>query len=187
MNGRFKLFRFANFPCFSCREGPDLATGLVAGLAEALSLLILLFFAPLHEKESILLSIIYCTFALILKGETMTDIKLNTIPEAIAAIKNGEFIIVVDDEDRENEGDLIIAAECITPEKINFMETHARGLICAPITYERCEELELPMMVTDNTSMHADTFHCFCRFTFPRMYHRDFCLRQGTNYSCTGA
>jgi 3,4-dihydroxy 2-butanone 4-phosphate synthase/GTP cyclohydrolase II len=84
--------------------------------------------------------------------------KLDTIEEAIEAIREGHFIIVVDDEDRENEGDLIIAAECITPEKINFMETHARGLICAPITKERAEELELPMMVTHNTSIHATPF-----------------------------
>lgn len=84
--------------------------------------------------------------------------RLDTIEEAIEAIREGHFIIVVDDEDRENEGDLIIAAECITPEKINFMETHARGLICAPITKERAEELELPMMVTHNTSIHATPF-----------------------------
>jgi len=83
---------------------------------------------------------------------------LDTIGEAIEEIRNGNFIIVVDDEDRENEGDLIIAAECITPEKINFLETHARGLICAPVTKERAEELELPMMVTHNTSMHATPF-----------------------------
>ena len=83
---------------------------------------------------------------------------LDTIEEAIEEIRNGNFIIVVDDEDRENEGDLIIAAECITPEKINFLETHARGLICAPVTKERAEELELPMMVTHNTSMHATPF-----------------------------
>lgn len=83
---------------------------------------------------------------------------LDTIEEAIEEIRNGNFIIVVDDEDRENEGDLIIAAECITPEKINFLETHARGLICAPITKERAEELELPMMVTHNTSIHSTPF-----------------------------
>ena len=83
---------------------------------------------------------------------------LHTIEEAIEEIRKGNFIIVVDDEDRENEGDLIIAAECITPEKINFMETHARGLICAPITKDRAEELELPMMVTHNTSIHATPF-----------------------------
>ncbi len=84
--------------------------------------------------------------------------KLDTIEEAIEEIRKGNFIIVVDDEDRENEGDLIIAAECITPEKINFMETHGRGLVCAPITTERCEELDLPMMVTNNTSVHATPF-----------------------------
>lgn len=88
----------------------------------------------------------------------MSTIKLNTIPEAIEEIKKGNFIIVVDDEDRENEGDLIIAAEAITPEKVNFMETHAKGLLCAPITAERCDELDLPMMVTSNTSVHATPF-----------------------------
>ncbi len=88
----------------------------------------------------------------------MQKIKLDTIEEAIEEIKKGNFIIVVDDEDRENEGDFIIAAECITPEKINFMETHGRGLVCAPITYERCEELDLPMMVANNTSVHATPF-----------------------------
>lgn len=83
---------------------------------------------------------------------------LDSIEDAIEEIRKGNFVIVVDDEDRENEGDLIIAAECITPEKINFMETHARGLICAPITNERCDELDLPMMVTNNTSVHATPF-----------------------------
>ncbi len=86
------------------------------------------------------------------------NITLNTIEEAIEAIRAGNFIIVVDDEDRENEGDLVIAAECITPEKINFMETHARGLICAPVTRERADELDLPMMVSHNTSIHATPF-----------------------------
>lgn len=88
----------------------------------------------------------------------MREIKLDTIDEAIEEIKKGNFIIVVDDEDRENEGDLIIAAESITPEKVNFMETHARGLICAPITIERSEELDLPMMVANNSSIHATPF-----------------------------
>src|SRR5690554_3565516 len=83
---------------------------------------------------------------------------LDNIEEAIDEIKKGNFIIVVDDEDRENEGDLIIAAECITPEKVNFLETYARGLICAPVTKERAEELELPLMVTQNTSVHATPF-----------------------------
>lgn len=88
----------------------------------------------------------------------MEKFKLNTIEEAVEEIKKGNFVIVVDDEDRENEGDLVIAAECITTEKVNFMETHARGLICTPITQERAEELELPMMVSQNTSIHATPF-----------------------------
>jgi GTP cyclohydrolase II/3,4-dihydroxy-2-butanone 4-phosphate synthase len=88
----------------------------------------------------------------------MSDIKLNTVEEAIEEIKKGNIVVVVDDEDRENEGDLIMAAEAITPEKVNFMETYAKGLLCAPITAERCEELDLPMMVTNNTSTHATPF-----------------------------
>ncbi len=88
----------------------------------------------------------------------MDKIKLDSIEEAIQEIKNGNFVIVVDDEDRENEGDLIMAAEFITPEKVNFMETHARGLICAPLTAKRCEELDLPLMVNTNTSVHATPF-----------------------------
>lgn len=85
-------------------------------------------------------------------------IVLDTIEEAIEETLKGNFVIVVDDEDRENEGDLIIAAEKITPEKINFMETHARGLLCTPLTAELCEKLDLPMMVTNNTSTHATPF-----------------------------
>lgn len=88
----------------------------------------------------------------------MHKTQLDSIEEAIDEIRKGNFVIVVDDEDRENEGDLIIAAECITPEKINFLETHARGLICAPITKERAEELDLPMMVANNTSIHSTPF-----------------------------
>lgn len=88
----------------------------------------------------------------------MKEFKLDTIEEAIEEIKKGNFVIVVDDEDRENEGDLIIAAESITPDKVNFMETHARGLICTPVTIERAEELELSMMVANNTSIHATPF-----------------------------
>ncbi len=83
----------------------------------------------------------------------MSDIKLNTIEEAIEDFREGKFIIVVDDEDRENEGDFIIAAEKITPEKVNFMMTYGRGVLCAPITEERCLELELEMQVTHNTSI----------------------------------
>ncbi|HKJ42829.1 MAG TPA: bifunctional 3,4-dihydroxy-2-butanone-4-phosphate synthase/GTP cyclohydrolase II [Sunxiuqinia sp.] len=88
----------------------------------------------------------------------MTEIKLNTIPEAVAAIKNGDLVIVVDDEDRENEGDFIAAAELMTPEKVNFMATHGRGLICVPLTESRCDELELDLMVGKNTSSHQTPF-----------------------------
>ena len=88
----------------------------------------------------------------------MNKIKLDSIEEAIEDFKNGEFVIVVDDEDRENEGDLIIAAEKVTPEKINFMLKHARGVLCAPITISRCKELELPHQVDDNTSVLGTPF-----------------------------
>ena len=84
--------------------------------------------------------------------------KLNTIEEAIDDIKAGKVIIVVDDEDRENEGDFVTAAETITPEIVNFMATHGRGLICTPLTEERCEELELELMVGNNTALHATPF-----------------------------
>ncbi len=84
--------------------------------------------------------------------------KLNTIDEAICDFREGKFLIVVDDEDRENEGDFIIAAEKITPEKVNFMLTHGRGLLCAPITEERCEELELEMQTSRNTSVYDTPF-----------------------------
>lgn len=83
----------------------------------------------------------------------MNKIKLDTIEEAIEDFRKGEFVIVVDDEDRENEGDLIIAAELITPEKVNFMLKHARGVLCAPITISRCKELDLPHQVSNNTSV----------------------------------
>lgn len=86
------------------------------------------------------------------------DTKLNTIEEAIEEIKNGKIIIVVDDEDRENEGDFICAAQNITPEMVNFMTKHGRGVLCAPITEERCDELELEMQVDKNTSFHATPF-----------------------------
>ena len=88
----------------------------------------------------------------------MDEFKLNTIPEAIDAIRKGDLIIVVDDEDRENEGDFIAAAELITPEKVNFMATHGRGLICVPLTESRCEELQLDLMVGKNTSSHQTPF-----------------------------
>ena len=88
----------------------------------------------------------------------MEETRLNTIEEAIEDFKNGEFVIVVDDEDRENEGDLIIAAEKITAEKVNFMLKNARGVLCAPITIERCKQLDLPHQVQDNTSVLGTPF-----------------------------
>jgi 3,4-dihydroxy 2-butanone 4-phosphate synthase/GTP cyclohydrolase II len=87
-----------------------------------------------------------------------TAIQLNTIEEAIEDIKNGKIIIVVDDENRENEGDFIAAAEMVTPEMINFMASKGRGLICAPLTEERCKELDLTMMVENNTVLHHTQF-----------------------------
>jgi len=88
----------------------------------------------------------------------MNDIVLNTIEEAIEDIKFGKLLIVVDDEDRENEGDFICSAELITPELVNFMATHGRGLICAALPEERCEELDLNLMVGNNTSIHETQF-----------------------------
>jgi 3,4-dihydroxy 2-butanone 4-phosphate synthase / GTP cyclohydrolase II len=88
----------------------------------------------------------------------MNDIILNTIEEAIEDIKLGKLLIVVDDEDRENEGDFICSAELITPEIVNFMAKHGRGLICAALPEERCEELDLNLMVGNNTSIHETQF-----------------------------
>ena len=88
----------------------------------------------------------------------MSNFQLNTIEEGISDIRDGKLIIVVDDEDRENEGDFICAAELITPEIVNFMATHGRGLICVPLPEERCEELDLQMMVGKNTSFHETQF-----------------------------
>jgi 3,4-dihydroxy 2-butanone 4-phosphate synthase/GTP cyclohydrolase II len=87
-----------------------------------------------------------------------SKIKLNTIQDAIQDIKDGKVIIVVDDENRENEGDFLAAAENVTPEMINFMATHGRGLICAPLTEKRCKELELGMMVHNNTDPMETAF-----------------------------
>jgi 3,4-dihydroxy 2-butanone 4-phosphate synthase/GTP cyclohydrolase II len=84
--------------------------------------------------------------------------RLNSISEALKDIQNGKVIIVVDDEDRENEGDFIAAAEKATPEMINFMATHGRGLICAPLTIDRCKELDLNLMVSNNTVLHETQF-----------------------------
>jgi 3,4-dihydroxy 2-butanone 4-phosphate synthase/GTP cyclohydrolase II len=88
----------------------------------------------------------------------MDKIKLDTIEEALKDFAKGKFVIVVDDEDRENEGDLIVAAEKITPEQVNFMLKNARGVLCAPITISRCRELDLPRQVSDNTSVLGTPF-----------------------------
>jgi len=88
----------------------------------------------------------------------MGQMRLSTIEEAIEDIKQGKMLVVVDDEDRENEGDLVMAAETATPEAVNFMATYGRGLICMPITGERLDELELPAMVTHNTDPHHTAF-----------------------------
>lgn len=88
----------------------------------------------------------------------MNDIILNSIEDAIEDIKQGKLLIVVDDEDRENEGDFICSAELITPEIVNFMAKHGRGLICAALPEERCEELDLNLMVGNNTSIHETQF-----------------------------
>lgn len=88
----------------------------------------------------------------------MEQFKLNSIEEAVKDFKEGKFVIVVDDEDRENEGDLIVAAEKITAEKVNFMLKNARGLLCAPTTISRCKELDLPWQVADNTSLLGTPF-----------------------------
>ena len=98
----------------------------------------------------------------------MHEYKLSRIEDALEDFKQGKFVIVVDDEDRENEGDLITAAETITAEKVNFMLKNARGVLCAPITIQRAEELDLPHQVSDNTSKAAPRA---CRHTTaPRRY-----------------
>ena len=102
----------------------------------------------------------------------MNDFRFNTIEEAIEDFKEGKFLIVVDDEDRENEGDFIIAAEKITPEKVNFMLKYGRGVLCTPLTEQRCHELQLEMQVDSNTSLHGtpglmalSAASCACRTT----------------------
>ena len=89
---------------------------------------------------------------------SIDKIKIDTVEEGIEDIRNGKMIIVVDDEDRENEGDFICAAECITPEIINFMSKEGRGLICAPLVESRCEELKLELMVITNTATYETPF-----------------------------
>lgn len=93
-----------------------------------------------------------------ISNKQQNTIQLDSIEDAIADIRKGKVVIVVDDEDRENEGDFIAAAEMVTPEMINFMATHGRGLICAPLTEERCKELDLEMMVDNNTVLHHTQF-----------------------------
>ena len=88
----------------------------------------------------------------------MAEFGLASIEEAIQDFKEGKFVIVVDDEDRENEGDLIMAAELVTPEHVNYMLRNGRGVLCAPITIERCNELKLERQVQDNTSMLGTPF-----------------------------
>ncbi len=88
----------------------------------------------------------------------MSDIKLDSIEDALEDLKQGKVIIVVDDEDRENEGDFVTAASNVTPEIVNFMARYGRGLICAPLTGEKCDELGLDLMVTNNTVLHATPF-----------------------------
>ena len=92
------------------------------------------------------------------KGTKPDDIKFNAIEESIQDIREGKVVIVVDDEDRENEGDFVAAAEAITPEIVNFMATHGRGLICAPITRRKCDQLNLDLMVPHNTALHETPF-----------------------------
>lgn len=91
-------------------------------------------------------------------NQPIIHITLDDIEDAVADIRDGKFVIVVDDENRENEGDLIIAAEKITPAKVNFMLTQARGVLCVPLTAQRCVELKLPHQVSDNTSLHGTPF-----------------------------
>ena len=83
---------------------------------------------------------------------------ISPIPELVADLAAGRMVILVDEEDRENEGDLVLAAECVTPEAINFMARHARGLICLTLTRERCELLQLPPMTSRNGTKHGTAF-----------------------------
>ena len=114
----------------------------------------------------------------------MDTFKLNTIEEALVDFQAGKFVIVVDDEDRENEGDLICAAEKITPEMVNFMLKNARGVLCAPVTISRSEELELPHQVQDNTSLLGTPF----TVTIDKigMYHGSLCTRPCCHHPCFG-
>ena len=90
----------------------------------------------------------------------MSTTKLNTIPELLEDIRSGRMIVMIDDEDRENEGDLIMAASKVRPEDINFMARFGRGLICLPLTRERCRQLQLPLMVNQNQTRFATCLRC---------------------------
>lgn len=111
-----------------------------------------------NNQNKFYLSQISTLKSLYLRQNFMSEIKLNSIEEAIEDIRSGKMVIVVDDEDRENEGDFIMASEFVTPESINFMTKNARGLICVAITEERANELELTPMVRQNTSLHETAF-----------------------------
>ena len=104
------------------------------------------------------------------------------IEDAIAEIKAGRMVILVDDEDRENEGDLCMAAEAVTPEAINFMAKYGRGLICLPMTADKCDSLDLPMMVNNNTSRFRNRVHGVHR-SKARRHHRHFGGGSGHNDS----
>ncbi len=86
------------------------------------------------------------------------SVEFSTVEEAIEVVRRGEMLIVVDDEDRENEGDFICAADLITPEKVNFLAKYGRGMICVPMTGDRADELELDLMVGKNTALHGTAF-----------------------------
>ena len=109
--------------------------------------------------------------------KTQNNTQLHAIEAAIEDIKNGKVIIVVDDENRENEGDFLAAAEMATPEMVNFMATHGRGLICTPLTENRCKELGLGNDGTKQYRPHGNRFYRFGRSTRKRSYHRYFCSR----------
>ena len=99
-----------------------------------------------------------CVRLIFIQDKRFTKMPLSKIEDAVAEIRDGRIIIIVDDEDRENEGDLVCAAEKVTPEIINFMAVHGRGLICMPMTEERCDELQLPMQASENTSGFGTAF-----------------------------
>jgi hypothetical protein len=121
-----------------------------------------------------------CKFVKKLYMSANNTIVLNTIEEAIEDIKNGKVVIVVDDEDRENEGDFLTAARNMTPELVNFMAKEGRGLICVPITEERCEELGLDMMVGKNNPRNG--IYSERRFVRKWLHYRNFSTRSFKNH-----